>query len=56
MRQVEPAARVVPQAFGPVAREKSEGLAPPSVMAMPVSGALPELVSVAVCAAEVEPV
>lgn len=55
MRQLESAARVVPQAFVPVETAKSAGLVPVMVMPVMFSVALPELVSVALCAALVAP-
>ena len=55
MRQLEPAASVVPQAFAPVETAKSAGLVPVMVMPGMFSVALPEFVSVALCAALVVP-
>ena len=53
MEQVALAARVVPQAFVPVAMAKSPGLVPPMAMLLMFSVALPVLVSVAVRGDEV---
>lgn len=55
MRQLKPAASVDAQALIPFAMEKSAELVPVMVMPAIESGALPELVSVAVCAALVAP-
>src|ERR1700722_7866420 len=55
MEQLEPAARVAPQAFAPVVSAKSLGFAPVMLTAMLLSGALPVLESVAAIAAEVVP-
>ena len=55
IRQFAPAASVVPQALLPVAMAKSAALVPVTVMPVILSVALPELVSVALCAALVAP-
>jgi hypothetical protein len=55
MRQFAPAARVDPQALLPVETAKSVGLVPVMVMPVMFSVALPEFVSVALCAALVVP-
>jgi hypothetical protein len=56
MEQLDPAARVAPQALVPVESAKSLGLAPVMLGAMLFSGALPVLDNVADSAAEVVPV
>ena len=53
MEQLEPAARVAPQAFAPVVKAKSLGLAPVMLATMLFNGAVPVLDSVAAIAAEV---
>ena len=57
MEQAEPAARL-PDPTGQVSAEiaKSPGLVPPSVTLLKVTGLLPVLVSVTLCAALVVPV
>jgi hypothetical protein len=55
MKQLEPAARVAPQALVPVESAKSLGLAPVMLGTMLFSGALPVLDNVADSAAEVVP-
>jgi hypothetical protein len=55
MEQLEPAARVDPQALAPVAIAKSPGFVPVMLGKMLFSGALPVFDSVADSAAEVVP-
>ena len=55
MEQLEPAASVAPQAFAPVVRAKSLGLAPVIVGTMLLSVAVPVFESVAASADEVVP-
>src|ERR1035438_6706299 len=55
MEQLAPAASVAPQALLPVAIAKAVGLAPPIVIPLIVSEALPVLLIVADSAAEVAP-
>ena len=55
MEQLDPAAKVAPQAFAPVVSAKSLGLAPVMLGTMLFSGAPPVLDSVAASADEVVP-